>query len=139
MQALLRRCRGQQIERQRVLKTKPIVRWDFLGVNMPLLYGEGEDASLRLQGSILGRTVDDSIFAWNYAGENDGGLGLLLATSPDFFKSSGYIATVPQEYFRQDFVINADPVPGQYPLTDMGLEIQAALNKVKHFYANDLF
>lgn len=94
---------------------------------------------MRLQGSILGRTVDDSIFAWNYAGENDGGLGLLLATSPDFFKSSGYIATVPQEYFRQDFVINADPVPGQYPLTDMGLEIQAALNKVKHFYANDLF
>ena len=97
---------------------------------MPLLYGEGEDAFLRLQVSILGRTVDDSIFAWDYKGRGSGGPGL-LATSPDLFRSSGDIVTVPQGYFRENFVTIANPIPGQYPLTSMGLELQADLKKAK--------
>ncbi|ETS74201.1 hypothetical protein PFICI_14067 [Pestalotiopsis fici W106-1] len=33
-------------------------------VNMPLLYGEGEKAFLRLQSEIMSQTQDDSLFAW---------------------------------------------------------------------------
>ncbi|KAF1963976.1 hypothetical protein BU23DRAFT_494530 [Bimuria novae-zelandiae CBS 107.79] len=38
----------------------------IFGVNMPLLYGEGERAYARLQGEIMKRTYDHSLFAWNY-------------------------------------------------------------------------
>lgn len=34
-------------------------------VNMPLLYGEGRKAFLRLQSEILSQTQDDSLFAWS--------------------------------------------------------------------------
>lgn len=33
-------------------------------VNMPLLYGEGEKAFVRLQSEIMNQTQDDSLFAW---------------------------------------------------------------------------
>lgn len=36
----------------------------LVGVNMPLLYGEGERAFMRLQKEILVKSDDDSIFAW---------------------------------------------------------------------------
>jgi len=36
----------------------------IFGVNMPMLYGEGEDAFIRLQEEIIGKTHDHSIFAW---------------------------------------------------------------------------
>jgi hypothetical protein len=37
----------------------------LLGINMPLLYGEGENAFRRLQDEIIRSTADLSIFAWN--------------------------------------------------------------------------
>jgi hypothetical protein len=36
----------------------------LFGVNMPPLYGEGNNAFLRLQLEILSKTDDESIFAW---------------------------------------------------------------------------
>lgn len=53
-------------------------------VNLPLLYGEGSRAFIRLQTEILKKSDDESIFAWEYLGclqSVDG----LLATSPSFF------------------------------------------------------
>lgn len=38
----------------------------LLGVNMPLLYGEGEKAFIRLQEIVLSTTEDISILAWGY-------------------------------------------------------------------------
>ena len=48
---------------------------------MPLLYGEGENAFLRLQLEILKVSDDESIFAWQ--GENNGNV---LAPSPSSFR-----------------------------------------------------
>jgi len=56
------------------------------GVNMPLLYGEGNKAFLRLQIEIANSIDDDSIFAW----EGFSGQGL-LARSPEMFTGSGNI------------------------------------------------
>lgn len=56
----------------------------IFSVNMPLLYGEGSKAFLRLQLQILDSVDDDSIFAWE--GWNYGGL---LAASPALFAASG--------------------------------------------------
>lgn len=59
----------------------------IFGINMPLLYGEGERAFTRLQEEIMRVSDDHSLFAWESL-DNRGGL---LATSPAAFKGSGNI------------------------------------------------
>ncbi|KAK4443141.1 heterokaryon incompatibility protein-domain-containing protein [Podospora aff. communis PSN243] len=67
----------------------------LLEVNMPLIYGEGQDAFRRLQEEVIKKRNDLSIFAWNptAAEEQGGGRELrscsLLATSPAAFVGSG--------------------------------------------------
>ncbi|UKZ61775.1 uncharacterized protein TrAtP1_003034 [Trichoderma atroviride] len=62
----------------------------IFGINMPLLYGEGERAFIRLQEEIMRVSDDHSLFAWE-SSDNRGGL---LATSPAAFKGSGNIIQV---------------------------------------------
>ena len=54
----------------------------LFGVNMPMLYGEGERAFIRLQEEIMKRSDDHSLFAW---GSSSPGARGLLARSPDDF------------------------------------------------------
>ncbi|RYP13745.1 hypothetical protein DL767_010590 [Monosporascus sp. MG133] len=56
----------------------------IFGINMPLLYGEGERAFIRLQEEIMKVSDDHSLFAW----ESPDLRGGLLATSPAAFKGS---------------------------------------------------
>ena len=60
-------------------------------VKLPVLYGEGKRAFLRLQHEIMNRTNDWSIFAWMGDGLEEGGGGL-LAESPSAFRRSGDVA-----------------------------------------------
>jgi len=65
-------------------------------VNIPLLYGEGEEkAFLRLQEAILKSTEDNSIFLWRSTEEEtiERPFWGLLAKSPTYFTSSPDIAT----------------------------------------------
>ncbi|KAF4584382.1 ankyrin repeat-containing protein [Ophiocordyceps camponoti-floridani] len=57
------------------------------GINMPLIYGEGERAFFRLQEEIMKVSDDHSLFAWE-ASDARGGL---LATSPAAFLQCGSI------------------------------------------------
>ena len=54
-------------------------------VNMPLLYGEGDRAFIRLQEDILKRSDDHSIFAWRAQVDSRNFYRGLLATSPQEF------------------------------------------------------
>ncbi|KAG9197870.1 hypothetical protein G6514_000762 [Epicoccum nigrum] len=54
----------------------------MFGINMPLIYGEGEDAFIRLQEEIMRITDDHSIFAWS----SQDGRGGCLATTPLSFR-----------------------------------------------------
>lgn len=62
-------------------------------VNMPLLYGEGERAFIRLQEEIMKRTDDESIFAWSNPPELQTHVQLtgLLASSPSDFSDSSNV------------------------------------------------
>ncbi|KAL8895365.1 MAG: hypothetical protein Q9192_003680 [Flavoplaca navasiana] len=53
-------------------------------VNMPMLYGEGTKAFLRLEGEIIGQSDEHSIFAWLIDDREQTGL---LAESPNAFAS----------------------------------------------------
>jgi hypothetical protein len=60
----------------------------IFGINMPMIYGEGKRAFIRLQEEIIKVSDDYSLFAW----ESFDSPGGLLATSPAaFFKSSKII------------------------------------------------
>jgi hypothetical protein len=73
----------------------------IFGVNMPLLYGEGEKAFIRLQEEIMKSSDDQSLFAWGYGKpRNDmrGREGGLFATSPDDFSNADNIVAGKTEH-----------------------------------------
>jgi len=63
-------------------------------VNMPLLYGEGRKAFLRLQQEIFRVSEDQSIFSWSFH-HHDKEMPLrmsgLMAPSPDFFRDASRV------------------------------------------------
>ncbi|KAK2758999.1 hypothetical protein FQN54_003097 [Arachnomyces sp. PD_36] len=60
----------------------------IFGINMPLLYGEGKAAFIRLQEEIIRVSDDHSIFSWKSKNPDHGGL---LANTVDAFCDSGDI------------------------------------------------
>ena len=66
----------------------------LFGIYMPMLYGEGERAFIRLQEEIMRVSDDHSLFAWR-SEEDHGGI---LATSPAAFANSGNIILVSPAY-----------------------------------------
>jgi hypothetical protein len=85
----------------------------IFGINMPMLYGEGSRAFIRLQEDIIKSSDDESIFAWGFClapGEHSS----LLATSPADFRNCGNILpSVP-----------AGVKSSHYSLTNKGLHIE---------------
>lgn len=58
----------------------------LLGISMPMLYGEGSRAFIRVQEELVKEYDDDSIFAWGYDSEDHGAQYLgFLAPSPALF------------------------------------------------------
>ncbi|KAH8822106.1 heterokaryon incompatibility protein-domain-containing protein, partial [Xylogone sp. PMI_703] len=64
----------------------------LFGVNMPMIYGEGDKAFERLQLEIMKLSDDDSILAWSEAESRNGTPGP-LAPSPSAFSSCQSIAS----------------------------------------------
>jgi hypothetical protein len=84
-------------------------------VNMPMLYGEGEKAFIRLQEEIIKEIPDMSIFAWKASTGMD--YSGLLARSPAEFKDAGGLKTGQDELFRvPDFSITNRGIRFNVPL-----------------------
>jgi hypothetical protein len=66
----------------------------LVGVNMPLLYGEGDKAFLRLQQEIIRQSDDESIFAWYIPDAPVGQVSGLLAPSVEHFSHSSDVKTM---------------------------------------------
>ena len=93
-------------------------------INMPLLYGEGRKAFLRLELEILKSSGDESIFAWTST-SNQPHYGLLALWPDSFADSSDILEFTPH--------VLSDPHPGNplgavfmnrhpYSMTNKGLE-----------------
>ena len=96
----------------------------IFGVNMPLLYGEGHRAFLRLQSEILKVTDDETIFAWTDPACQQSGL---LAAHPRVF------ANQTKHIHRKSWIYRPPS-----PLTSKGveLEIWASYDDIHN---NDIF
>ncbi|KAF6836345.1 HET domain-containing protein [Colletotrichum musicola] len=68
----------------------------IFGINMPLLYGEGARAFIRLQQEIAREHSDQSLFAWGLDQEFGEGKGTIFATSPGQFAGAGEVMMAPK-------------------------------------------
>ncbi|KAM0412853.1 hypothetical protein ACHAPD_007901 [Fusarium lateritium] len=83
----------------------------LFGINMPLLYGEGEKAFYRLQEEIMRVSDDHSLFAWRFPGARGG----LLAPTPAAFRYSSDI--IPWNPFS--------PYNSPFTITNKGVHMEA--------------
>ena len=97
-------------------------------VNMPLLYGEGDKAFLRLQEDIIKRSDDQTLFAWTSADAPDDTPHGLLAESPASFANVGNI--IPYS----DWESNAP-----FSMSNKGLRLELYIERVERdIYASAL-
>ncbi|KAI2633051.1 hypothetical protein GGS26DRAFT_555124 [Hypomontagnella submonticulosa] len=81
-------------------------------VNMPLLYGEGAKAFVRLQQEIIRTTNDHTVFCWSRNGSVPVGWSSMLAPLPAAYADAG------------DYVpVDAWDAPMPYSMTNLGLSI----------------
>ncbi|KAI0190637.1 heterokaryon incompatibility protein-domain-containing protein [Xylaria flabelliformis] len=86
-------------------------------INMPLLYGEGRKAFLRLQEEIIRVSNDHTIFCWTWTKTVPKTWVSMLAPWPDtFVNSSGFEAASTSDRYES--------VPTPYSTTNVGLSIK---------------
>jgi hypothetical protein len=112
----------------------------IFGVNMPILYGEGENAFLRLQEEIIKRSDDQTIFAWGMLSHDDRPLHHHHQT-PDLDDidyenltgTSGVMAQSPKDFAGMQHIVTSFPPPGHpasdYTMTNKGLHITLPLTQ----------
>jgi hypothetical protein len=82
-------------------------------IQMPLLYGEGNKAFIRLQEEILRTTDDYSLFAWSATASENSTYRGLLARSPSEFRHCG---SIDRETISSTFPISSTPIGLQVQL-----------------------
>ena len=85
-------------------------------VNMPLLYGEGQKAFMRLQHEIVKTVDDESIFAWKDGTLLESGM---FASSPAAFVDGGDIMSIEFPGLHR---------PDTYKVTNRGLSIEIVID-----------
>jgi hypothetical protein len=78
----------------------------LFGIHMPLLYGEGDRAFIRLQEEILKQSSDQSLFAWNPLSDNNAPVCGILAPSPACFADSGDIVPLREFWDTESALTN---------------------------------
>tara|TARA_R110002003_G_scaffold37_3_gene2139 strand:- start:3196 stop:3696 length:501 start_codon:yes stop_codon:yes gene_type:complete len=92
----------------------------IFNVNMPLLYGEGERAFIRLQEEILKTCSDDSILAWGLDAETRNPLVPNLEQSSS---DSLILASSPKDFECCRNLVCATERDSSFNITNLGLEI----------------
>jgi hypothetical protein len=96
----------------------------IFGVNMPLLYGEGEKAFVRLQEEIMKDSEDESIFAWDLPPQHERStaepMGLLAPSSKCFSRSQNILAY--ESHFEP------------YTITNRGIRIQIPMLNIDNVH-----
>ncbi|KAK4160199.1 vegetative incompatibility protein HET-E-1 [Cladorrhinum sp. PSN259] len=125
----------------------------IFGINLPIIYGEGERAFLRLQEEIIKRSDDHSIFAWGTLGNPDHvSNGDIHPTSTasdpdeiDFDELSGTIgilARSPADFEGMEHVVVSPPsasnqTTSDHTLTNKGLFITLPVVPVQFGHASE--
>ncbi|KAI0542006.1 heterokaryon incompatibility protein-domain-containing protein [Xylaria digitata] len=74
---------------------------EIFGITMPMIYGEGAGAFIRLQRKIASHIGDDSILAWNFGDGNS-------TSRPSKARPVGALAPNPTSFTNSSHIIHAD-------------------------------
>jgi hypothetical protein len=96
----------------------------IFGVYMPMMYGEGENAFMRLQLEILKVSEDESIFAWDSQNNTSYDTTGLLAPSPRLFANSGNIRSFTITGTDGPVELPYDAERPPYAMTNRGLQME---------------
>lgn len=91
----------------------------LFGVNMPMLYGEGERAFTRLQEEIMKHSDDQSLFAWKSTSDSFRGL---LAKSPADFADCSNIVQARTKWNRNPYSVTNKGLSIQVPMIAWAME-----------------
>lgn len=98
----------------------------IFNVNMPLLYGEGKKAFLRLQEEIVKKSDDESIFAW-------------CSNIPDFGLLAPAAAAFKESKDIRSWAWEDDEIRRPYAMTNKGLEVHLPASSVANLRDLNLF
>lgn len=73
----------------------------LLGVNMPMVYGEGKNAFQRLQLEIIRKSNDQTIFAWGHSRKSGCSSSFLAGDPSDFGDCSDVVRVEPREFIDE--------------------------------------
>lgn len=93
----------------------------LFGINMPLLYGEGDKAFVRLQEEIIRTSADQSIFSWRMPDQPFDG--------STYF--TGILATSPLHFAQCSTVEASSSMDTPYAMTNVGLSIRLPLGRFR--------
>lgn len=106
----------------------------LFGVNMPLLYGEGDNAFARLQNAIIESTDDHTIFAWDY------GIHASISWRHDSPRNTNCLAQSPSDFkngyqlshIARDDIYSGTSIALHYSLTNLGIHITLRVIDLPH-------
>lgn len=101
----------------------------IFNVNMPMLYGEGKKAFVRLQEEIMNDLDDQTLFAWESTSDPDLDRGLLAESPADFAGSGFFVRSANPESLALSTNEAEHPMP--FFKTNKGLSITLRLAPVK--------
>lgn len=100
----------------------------ILGVNMPLLYGEGDRAFLRLQEEIIRKNDDDSILAWGLDTKTSHEKGSIpdqvIDTESVLTRPSALFAASPKDFENCHSLEYSGKSTKPFRLTNLGLQLE---------------
>ncbi|KAH7920892.1 HET-domain-containing protein [Leucogyrophana mollusca] len=134
-------CWASERETTRV-EDKAYSLMGIFGVHMPLLYGEGENAFIRLQHEIMRTSNDQSIFAWGYKDQRifdwrDQDGGRLFASSPSYFRGCAKVDRIMPSEFLDLFTssLSKDTTyKSHFSMTNSGAQITLPVKGTRPTY-----
>jgi hypothetical protein len=93
----------------------------LFGVNMPMLYGEGDRAFIRLQEEIMKHSDDQSMFAWKRHGIFNWRSGL-LAKSPSEFEDCSNIVRARVPWNKNPYSVSNKGLSIELPMVSWAME-----------------
>ena len=96
----------------------------IFGVNMPMIYGEGARAFIRLQEEIIKISDDQSLFTWSTSEDQNN--SALLARSPDAFKGCTNIIREPLRTDEYPYSVNNRGISMQLNLVCWSTDVYIA-------------
>ena len=96
----------------------------IFGVNMPMIYGEGARAFIRLQEEIIKISDDQSLFTWSTSEDENN--SALLARSPDAFKGCTNIIWEPLRTDEYPYSVNNRGISMQLNLVCWSTDVYIA-------------